>query len=77
MGRADFNSDHFRAEVGCFTLAFLGVIAHFAQPTVQGQCVETVSRRLLASRFQLALTIKRCGGPSTSMPLSERQNSMS
>jgi len=58
MGRADFNSDHFRAEVGCFTLAFLGVIAHFAQPTVQGQCVETVSRRLLASRFPVGVNDK-------------------
>ncbi len=58
VGRADFNADHFRAEVGCFALTFLGVVTHFTQPTMQGQCVETVGRRLLASRLPVGVNDK-------------------
>ncbi|MNF60906.1 hypothetical protein D3C84_425310 [compost metagenome] len=58
VGRADFDADHFRAEISGFALAFLRVVAHFAQPAVQGQGVETVGRRLLASGFPVGIDDK-------------------
>ncbi|MNP01636.1 hypothetical protein D3C76_934600 [compost metagenome] len=61
VGRADFDADHFRAEVGGFALALLGIVAHFAQPTVQGQRVEAIGGRLLARGFPVGVDDKALG----------------
>src|SRR5690606_32783104 len=51
VGRADLNADHFWTQVGTLALAFafLGVVAHFTQPAVQGQGMEAIGGGLFAS----------------------------
>ncbi|MNO84727.1 hypothetical protein D3C76_760780 [compost metagenome] len=55
MRRTDLDTDHFRAQVGGFTLALLRIVAHLAQPAVQGQGVEAVRGGLLASGFPVGV----------------------
>jgi len=51
VGGANLNADHFRTQVSTFPLAFafFSIVAHFTQPAVQGESMETIGGGLLAS----------------------------